>query len=172
MEEKWWTQLAVELREKHCREMLQQALDKGDLRRTDAGLSDDILAALQEQFTRRDWGALCRLVWVVQCFPDSSFTPLLCDLFDNYRDEVDMEGLADAFWDLRDERSVPALIRALNHYLAGDELSFHFNKKVIYALARIGTKEALEGIKSAMNSAEAKIRDAARQELERIERAR
>jgi len=170
MKDKWWTQMAMELRERHCRQMLQNVIDKGELHRTDSDLSDDILAALQEQFDRRNFGALCRLVWVIQCFPDHKFTPLLCDLFENYRNEVDMEGIADAFLQLNDERSVPSLIHALNHYVAGDDMAFHFNKKVIYALSRIGTSEAIEGIKSALTSSEGQISNAAKQELEGIGR--
>ena len=80
-----------------------------------------------------------------------------------------MEGIADAFWDLSDEESVPSLIRALDHHVIGDDLSFHFNNKVIWALARIGTKEALEGINLALTSSEPEIRRAAKRELEIID---
>lgn len=162
-------QLAHEMRENHCGEMLQQAVDTSLVRRTSGELTDDILSALHESFIRQDCGVLCRLVWLVQCFPDRKFTPLLCELFDNYLDSVDAEGLADAFWDLNDERTVPSLIGGLNHYVAGDDLSFHFNKKVIHALSRIRTGDAIEGIKSALGSPESEIRRAAEQELERIE---
>jgi hypothetical protein len=149
--------------------MLQQAVDTSLVHRSSGDLTDDILSALGEGLVRREWGALCRLVWLVQCFPDRKFTPLLCEMFDNYRDSVDMEGLADAFWDLNDERAVPSLIGGLDYYVAGDDLSFHFNKKVIHALSRIGTREAIEGIKTALGSPEPEIRRAAEQELERIE---
>jgi len=45
-----WKELAAELREKHCREMLAGAIEKNYLRRTHNDLSDDILAALEERF--------------------------------------------------------------------------------------------------------------------------
>jgi hypothetical protein len=161
--------IASQLLEKRCREMLESAIERNDLRRTQGDLSDDILRALEERFAERDWGSLCQLVWIVQCFPDHKFTPLLCTLFDNFRAHVDMESIADAFLDLNDERSVPSLIRALDHHLVGDDLAFHFNKKVIYALARIGTSEALEGINLALTSSEPAIRRAAKRELEIID---
>jgi hypothetical protein len=110
---KEWKQLARKLRVKQCQEMLQRAISTSLIRRTDGDVTDDILTAMNEHYARKDWGALCSLTWLVQCYPNRKFTPLLCELLDNPRDDVYMEAIADAFGDIADERSIPTMIRAL-----------------------------------------------------------
>jgi len=71
-----------------------------------------------------------------------------------------MEAIADAFLDIHDERPVPTIIRALDYCVEGDD-DFHFNRKLVAALHRIWTKEAIDGIKLASHSAQELIRETA-----------
>lgn len=109
----------------------------------------DLLNAIQERKNRKDWGNLCVLIWAVQQFPSPSFTPLLCDLLDNRASDDLLEAIADALFEISDERSVPSLLQALDYYVPGDD-DHHFNKKCLYALSKIDTKKAVDGIKATL----------------------
>ncbi len=130
--------------------------------------SDDLLEAMNKHKAAQDWSCLFRLIFAVQEFPSCKFTPLLCDLLDNYKQHGYSENIVDALYDIRDERCVPSLIRALDHYEPGDE-DRHFNKKVLYVLARIGTDDAIKGLRLALQSPEEQIRETAEDELARIQ---
>ena len=129
--------------------------------------NDELLAAMKEELTEGRWGCLCKLIWSIPSPPSRIFTTILCDLLDNHRHIEIMEAVADAMFDLKDERAIPSLIGALDHYLIGDP-DFHFNRKILYALANIGTQDAIDGIKGALRSPEKIISSTARRELERI----
>jgi hypothetical protein len=75
--------------------------------------SDDLLQAMHEQLQAKNWTALTRLVHVIFLTPNRKFTPLLCDLLDNHRYDGYVEEIADVLIDIKDERSVPSMIRAL-----------------------------------------------------------
>ena len=160
--------LAREVMSGHCQRMLQRALDESLIRRTTDDLSDDILTAMNERVAKQDWGAICSLTWLVQCYPERKFTPLLCELLDKHHDDVYMEAIADAFADIEDERSVPSMIAALDIYIAGDD-DRHFSRKLIYALSEINTPEAIDGIRIARQNSDKLIRQEAKTTLEFLE---
>lgn len=122
--------------------------------------SDDLLVAMDEQRRLGNLPAISKLIWGVAAAPLRKFTPLMCNLLDHYRYDGYMEALADLLFDIRDERAVPSLIRALGYHVQGDS-ACHFNRKVIDALDRIGTPAAIEGIRLAVQSPRALIREAA-----------
>jgi HEAT repeat protein len=128
--------------------------------------SDDLLQVMKDAVAAQDWPRLNAMLHAAFLVPDRKFTFLLCDLLENYRTETDMEALADLLFDIRDERSVPALIRAFDYYLPVDD-DYHFNRKVLDALHRIGTEEAIEIIKRAVHSPKALIRESAEHLLNR-----
>ena len=66
---------------------------------------------------------------------------------------------------------MPALVRALDYYEPGDD-DRNVNKKIIYALARIGTKEAIEGLHLATQNSDEQIRTTAERELTRVRAVR
>jgi hypothetical protein len=105
--------------------------------------SDDLLAVMQEELDKQNWGRLTILIWAIASVPDRKFTPLLCTLLDEHRHDEYLEAIADAMFDIRDERSVRSLTAALDHSVRGDD-DRHFNRKLIAALARIGTDDAIE----------------------------
>ncbi len=78
-----------------------------------------------------------------------------------------MEAIADMLFDIRDERSIPSLVGALAYYVEGDG-SYNFNVKLIDALKRIGTEDAVEGIKHALRSENEIIKEAAEEALESL----
>ncbi|MDQ3802895.1 MAG: HEAT repeat domain-containing protein [Acidobacteriota bacterium] len=126
--------------------------------------SDYLLAAMDEQRRLRNLPAISKLIWGVADAPSRKFTPLMCDLLDHHRYDGYMEAIADLLFDIGDERAVPSLIRALSYHVEGDS-SHQFNRKLIYALNRIGTPAAIEGIRSAAQSPHALIREAANEVL-------
>ena len=140
---------------------LQQILR--ELRRA-GDFNDDLLEAITRESAKRDWRCVNLLVGIVHWNPEPRFTPLLCELLDNHRAEVNVEVIADTLDYLEDGRAVPALVRALNYFVPGDD-SYRFNKKVLSALARTGSPEAVEGLNSALQSSEVEIRETAREEL-------
>lgn len=132
--------------------------------------SDDLLECLRVEFQRQNWSCLFKLIFAVQAFPNRKFTPVLTDLLDNHREHGYSENIADALFDIQDERSVPALVRALDYYEPGDD-DRNVNKKLIFALARIGTKEAIEGLKIAAENSDEQIKTTAERELARLRAA-
>jgi hypothetical protein len=138
----------------------------GELRKL-GDYSDDLLAVMHENVSRRRWGCLCKLIWAIPEPTSPMFTSILCDLLDNHREVEILEAVADAMFYLRDERAIPSIVRALDVEVPGDG-DRNFNKKLIYALVNTGTPAAIEGIKKALQSPEEIIRGTARVELERI----
>lgn len=127
--------------------------------------SDDLLSVMQERITAQDWPGLNSIIHAIFLIPpDRRFTELLCGLLDNHRYDGYMEAVADALIDISDERSVPCIIRTLDYYVYGDD-DFHFNRKLIVALYKIGTQESIEGINLALNSPKELIRKEAKEAL-------
>lgn len=128
---------------------------------------DDLLGAMNEQYRRQDWRNLGRLMQAVSFVADRSFTPLLCDLLNNHPHDGYMEAIADALTQIADETSVPCITRSLNYEVYGDD-GRHFNRELLNALYKIGTKEAIEGIKQAHGSSDELVRSHAEDFLSRL----
>ena len=121
--------------------------------------------AIEAQLPQKNWGCLTRLIWVLQRFPERELVPFLCDLLDARESDNYMEAVVDALNIMLDERAVGALERAMSYRMPGDDLAFHFNKKVLNALARIGSDEAMAVISEALQSPEEAIRAFAKEIL-------
>ena len=128
---------------------------------------NQLLTAMEDELAAERWGCLCKLIWAIPEPTPKVFSDFLCKLLDKHRQIEIMEAVADAMFTLKDEKTVPSLIGVMNHYLVGDP-DYHFNRKIIYALASIGSAEAIAGIESALDSPEAIIRSTARKELDRL----
>jgi hypothetical protein len=135
--------------------------------KTIGDFNNDLLAAMEEELVRKRWGCLCKLIWAIPEPTPKLFSGFLCKLLDEHRHIEIMEAVADAMFSLNDEAAVPSLTRALTHYLEGDA-DFHFNRKIIYALANIGSTKAIAGIECALDSPEELIRSTAQRELDRL----
>ncbi len=138
----------------------QELLALGDI-------SDDLLAALEEQFLQKNWGVVFRLIAVIHYLPNTKFTPILCEILDNHKEQGIAENVVDALDIINDEYSIPALTRSLEYFEPGDD-DRQLNRKIIYALSKLGNAEAIDAIKLAQNSSDMIIRGTARTELERI----
>jgi hypothetical protein len=124
----------------------------------DQGFREALKQAIEEQAVAKNWGCVCRLIWILQRFPNPALVPLLGRLLEERENDGCMEAIVDALNIMRDARAVGSLKRALSYRMPGDDLAFHFNKKVINALARIGTNEAETVITEATQDPEDSIR--------------
>jgi HEAT repeat protein len=139
-----------------------------DQLRTMGDFSDDLLEAMHKELKARNWRCLSLLTGCVLWFPDRKFTLILCELLDHHKDHfAALEDIADLLHDIRDERSVPSLIRVIEYYIPGDD-DRHFNRKILHALANIGNEQAIEGLRNALQSPEEEIKEASKRELTRF----
>ena len=154
------------LREQVCQERIRTSEFISQLKLL-PDFSEDLLEGLRKELKEQNWSCLFKLIFAVQAFPNRKFTPILTFLLDNHRERGYSENIVDALFDINDEKEVPSLIRALDHYEPGDD-DRHVNKKIIYALARIGTPEATRGLETAACNSDRKIKAAAERELARL----
>lgn len=127
----------------------------------------ELLAAMQKEVLAERWGCLCKLIWAMPEPTPVIYRDILCSFLDSHRQIEIMEAVVDRMFTLKDEQAVPSLVGVLDHSLIGDA-DFHFNRKVLYALANIGSPAAIAGITSALQSPEEIIRTTAKKELDRI----
>ena len=116
--------------------------------RTLGDISDDLLEAINEQFDRKNWGALFRLIGIIHYSPSKKFTRILCEILDNHKEQGIAENVVDALFSVEDESSILALTRSLDYYEPGDD-DRHLNRKIIDTLLKIGTPDAIASIKLA-----------------------
>ena len=116
--------------------------------RTLGDISDDLLEAINEQFDRKNWGALFRLIGIIHYSPSKKFTRILCEILDNHKEQGIAENVVDALFSIEDESSILALTRSLDYYEPGDD-DRHLNRKIIDTLLKIGTPDAIASIKLA-----------------------
>jgi HEAT repeat protein len=143
-------------------QITQEMREMGDV-------SDGLLEILEKQFELKNWTVLHRLFGIMFYLPDKKFTPILCEILDDHKDNVIAEHVVDVLDGIADERSIPCLIRSLEYYSPGDDYR-QLNSKIVQALSRIGTTEAIDGIKLALKSDDEIIRRTANEELKRIGR--
>jgi hypothetical protein len=129
---------------------------------------EDLLAALEQAVSAGDWGEVCRLTWTAQPLRSRKFTSIMCEILDNHKNGHTFEAAVDALMSIRDPSSVPALVRAVDYHLDGDD-GFHINQKILNILFAIRTNEAIAGLRLATRSSEEIISDAARMYLEGLE---
>ena len=122
------------------------------------GFREALSEAITETAANSHWICLCRLIWVLHRFPNPDLVPLLARLLYERVDDGCMEAIVDTLNVMTDARAVGSLKHALSYRMPGDDLAFHFNKKVINALARISTPEAEAAITEAMEDPEPTIR--------------
>ncbi len=156
--------LATEIVTRVCNGQVFSHAMVGDLS-SDPEFKAALREAIEAQVPQKNWGCLLRLIWVLERFPDKDLVPLLSNLLDARENDVYMEEVVDALNIMLDERAVGALKRAMSYRMPGDDLAFHFNRKVINALARIGSDEAMTVVSEALESPEEPIRAFAKEIL-------
>ena len=105
---------------------------------------EDLLRDLQQGVSSKDWGEVCKLIWTAQRLRSRKFTPILCDILDNHKNEFTFEAAVDGLMGIRDPSSVPALVRAVEYHQDSDD-GFHINEKILNTLFAIRNDEAIEG---------------------------
>ena len=128
--------------------------------------SDELLEVMKVKYIEQNWEIMPALIGSVHLVPFSKFTQIICDLLDNYRNEIFIYELAGLALDICDVRMVPSLVRALNHQVTGDA-DYHFNRNILAALDAINTPEAIEGIKLAAQSLYLPLREEAEECLQK-----
>lgn len=93
------------------------------------------------------------------------YTPILCQILNDEIRNGLHEPIVEILDELRDERAIPALSKALTYRWPDDEW-LNVPKKSLLALAEIGTPEAIMIIQEATKSPEELIRDYANMILE------
>ncbi len=79
-------------------------------------------------------------------YPSRSYTAVLCEVLDERRDDLDNERLVDALDPIADPAAIASLRRAIGWLPEWDEFG-QLSRKAVWALARIGTPEALAAIR-------------------------
>lgn len=125
-----------------------------------------LLNELHRQAELDDAGKLFRLLWTISLSPSTIFIPALCTLLEDKKGNYYIEAVVDAMHIVADPTSVSYLRSALGRYEPWDQ-DFTFNRKILWALERIGTPEALEVISSTLKNEHTRIRDTAEEILER-----
>jgi hypothetical protein len=156
--------LAAEIVTRVCNGQLFSHAMVADLS-SDPDFKAGLREAIEVQALQKNWGCLLRLIWVLERFPDKDLVPLLSNLLDARENDIYMEEVVDALNIMLDERAVGALKRAMSYRMPGDDLSFHFNMKVLSALTRIGSDEAMAVVSEALQSPEEPIRAFAKEIL-------
>jgi|ERR1041385_1033181 HEAT repeat protein len=129
--------------------------------------NEDLLEAMSRERTHERWGCLLKLIWAIPEPTPIIFSSMLSQLLDNHRHIEIMEAIADKMYSLKDPDTVGSLVGVLDYSLSGDD-DCHFNRKIIYALANIGSPEAISAIRNSLNSPEETIRRTARKELDKL----
>jgi|SRR5882724_2406111 len=114
--------------------------------------SDDLLIAIHEQIKSGNHEILSWLVHLIHLVNSPKFAMVLSELLDNHRDDGYMEEVATLMVEIKDPRTVPSIIRALDLDFGAADCDHHFNRWLVKALDRMGTPEALEGLSLAAQS--------------------
>jgi hypothetical protein len=103
-----------------------------------------LIPALEDATKGQDWDFVGVLVVAMFDCATREMTPLLCKLLllEITTTELNKEDVAEVLACLADPASVDALRVAVALDIDGDEYRRHFNRKCVWALARINTPEA------------------------------
>jgi HEAT repeat protein len=110
------------------------------------GLEPCIAEALRANRASGDWLTFEKYVIAALRHPSPAYTETLCAVLDERRDDINSEDIVDALNDARDPAAIPALRRAIGWVGESDEFG-QLPRKAVWALARIGTREALAAIR-------------------------
>jgi hypothetical protein len=130
------------------------------------GVEGCIAGQLSTSAEEEDWGRFSRYVVAAMHHPDRSYVPILCSVLDRQLPEVNNEDVVSLLDGIADPRSVPCLVKAMWWEPDWDEY-LQLAKKCVWALARIGTPEAIEALRDAATVGSDILREEAQYELNR-----
>jgi HEAT repeat protein len=164
--------------EESCHELMEGMKNRQWLGDSDAlflwldGLSDVrecIAEGLQRALATEDWLSLDKLLIAADRHQSRMYAAVLCEVLRRRVDKVSNENVVDLLADLREPSSVPCLEEALEWRPPWDDYR-HLAVKVVWALAAIGTEEALAVLRRAAQSDSERVRKASVEELEHMGR--
>jgi hypothetical protein len=114
--------------------------------RTQQGIEPCIAAGLRDARGAGDWNMFERYLIAASVHPSTTYTPLLCEVLDERREDMSSEAIVDALYPIADPAAVDCLRRALTWIPDWDEYG-QMARKAVHALDRIGTPEATAAIR-------------------------
>ena len=113
-----------------------------------------------------DWSRFEQYVYVASRHPDPRYVDVLCHALLRHDLNVSFDDIVVALGEIADPRSVPFLVDAMWWRPDWDEY-LQLAKKCVWALARIGTPEAIEALRDAATVGSDILREEAQYELNR-----
>jgi hypothetical protein len=117
-----------------------------DWLRDERDLEPCIAEGLRVNREAGDWLAFEKYVVAAQRHPSPSYTETLGAVLDERHEDINNEDIIDALNDAQDPAAVPSLRRAVTWVPDTDEFGQQ-PRKVVWALGRIGTPEAIDAIR-------------------------
>jgi hypothetical protein len=111
-----------------------------------AGIEPCVAQGLDANRAAGDWLTFEKYVILAISRPSPAYTETLCAVLDERREDVNNEDIVDALNEGRDPAAIGCLRRAVTWVDDTDEFG-HLPAKAVWALARIGTPEALAAIR-------------------------
>lgn len=131
-----------------------------DLRDPEACIAEGLVSAVATE----DWDAFERYLIAASRHPSSAMTAVLCDVLNRRLENINNEDIVDVLAAIADPTAVDALEDTILWQPPWDE--FHsLAVKCVWALASIGTQEALEVIRGAAAVGPTEVREAAAEKL-------
>lgn len=131
-----------------------------------SGIEDCVIEGLRRTRQSEDWPLFERYARAAFYHPSRAFTTTLCEVLARHDDDVNNEDLVDTLAEIADPASVDCLRDAVHWDPPWDEFG-QLARKAVWALAAIGTPEALEVMREAAADERDKPREAAQHELRR-----
>lgn len=119
---------------------------------------------LQQASQSENWPLFERYVLVAHLRPSPRYTATLCDVLARQSDEVNNEDVVDVLAEIRDPAALGCLEHTMHWQPPWDEFR-QLAVKCIWALAAIGTPEALAVLRDAASYEALEIREAAVRQL-------
>ncbi|MDP9074389.1 MAG: HEAT repeat domain-containing protein [Actinomycetota bacterium] len=128
------------------------------------GVEDCIADGLRRSSRGGDWLTFERYVLAAHRHPSRVFTPVLCEVLNRHSDEVNNEDIVDVLADIRDPAAVGCLEEIILWQPPWDEYR-QLAVKAVWALAAIGTPDAMLLLQEAACCEASEIREAAAHKL-------
>lgn len=130
-------------------------------------VEDCISSGLRRASEGEDWLMLDHYVLAALYHPSHAYTKVLCEVLERRDLDVNYEDIVDVLAEIRDSASIACLKEALSWEPDWDEYR-NLAVKCIWALAAIGTPDAVAAIRDAATCDALEVREAAAYELKRL----
>ena len=122
---------------------------------------------LETAYREQDWNAMQSLVACAFAKPSDVYVPILCNLLESANPELNIEDVANLLGEIASSDSVFTLSNLVERDFPSDEGHF-VNQKIIWALGKIRTPEAIQVLHKAAQSQTETIREEAERQLDWI----